>query len=106
MNKLLLGLRRSLIRQRASSLTRQRNINVAIAVAQMHDVPRVNVPVAVCLRNAHKDREGGNKATGMLLEKEGMSFLVSLMFWCLYFKAGSHYATLLAWSSLCRPDWP
>lgn len=65
--------------------------------------PGLNVPVAMCLRDVHKDKEGSNKATGMLLEKEAISFLVSLVFCCLFFKTGSHYATLLTWSSLGRP---
>lgn len=70
-NKQLLGLRRSLIRQTVSSLIRQRNINGVVALAPIHDVPRVK---PVCLRDAHKDTEGRSEVTGTLGERGHIFF--------------------------------
>lgn len=62
-----------------SSLISQRNINGVIALAPLHDVPRVN---PVCLRDAHKDMEGRSEVTGTPGERGHIFFsqLAVLMF--------------------------
>lgn len=54
-----------------SSLIRQRNINGVVALAPIHDVPRVK---PVCLRDAHKDTEGRSEVTGTLGERGHILF--------------------------------